>query len=186
MSLWRRQGSGLTFVIGASIVIECILAMEEYRRVCKLGAAIRENNVHLAHSESDDSISRVQKAVTREQHIRMQPHLPFLLYLCSSKFLLCCLISCTSHFHCQFFCPSVTYTEMNAYLGYLTLHIQHLPLSHCSQWTSVRQGSCCETMCVHVPHLSDTAALMKITPLYTSCASLTTYHGRKKFLAPPS
>lgn len=43
LSPQKRQCSGLTFVIGASIVIEWILAIEEYCRVCKLGAGIRES-----------------------------------------------------------------------------------------------------------------------------------------------
>lgn len=42
-SLWKGQCFGLTFVIGASIVIEWIRAIEECRRVCKLGAAIKES-----------------------------------------------------------------------------------------------------------------------------------------------
>lgn len=50
LSLWNRQCSRLTFVIGASIVIEWILAMEEYRLVCELGAAVRESTIYMLQS----------------------------------------------------------------------------------------------------------------------------------------
>jgi len=123
-------------VIGASIVIECILAMEEYHRACKLGAVVKESTIYMPQSVNQmTAFIRVQKAVSGEQHDRIQPHLPFVLYLCSCKFLHYCLISCTvvsllcSHLSLLLSVflsiHHFSYTEVKLYLSCIILHAQY-------------------------------------------------------------
>lgn len=105
-SLWISQCSGLTFVIGASIVIEWIRAIEEYRWVCKLGAAIKESVNQMTAFEECRRLGHSTIKYSLVSHFScISPPASFSLF----HFLyLSAFLAATPHFCCQIFHLSFT------------------------------------------------------------------------------
>lgn len=165
-SLWKGQCLGLTFVIGASIVIEWIRAIEECRRVCKLGAAIKESqrvSIRWQHLKSTDSWGTAQRNTASCPISPVSPCKSFT----ASFLVLVCLLG--SHF-------SFLLSDFPSILHFRMVHALWL------QWMSIKHYSSCKSVCV--PHLGGTGALMKT--MLPMSASLTTHRSRKKTLPPLS
>lgn len=117
LRLWKRRHSGLTFVIGASIVIEWILAMEEYRRVCKPGAAVRDSTVYMPQSGNQMTAFKECRMLSLGNSTTESSLIPYFscvsppassCFTASFLALFTSSFAATPHFCCQFFCPSFT------------------------------------------------------------------------------
>lgn len=117
-------------MIGASIVIEWILAIEEFRRVCKLGAVIKESTDYTLQSVNHLTFFSERQRLSLGNSMTdpsLDSH-----FSCTSPpasscftdyFLAALSISFAGTSHCC--CP------LAVYLSCTKLHAQHLPLSSC-------------------------------------------------------
>lgn len=152
-SLWASRCSGLTFVIGASMVMEWIRAIEEYRLVCKLGAAKWREPQSVNQTAAFEQCRRLGHSTTKYSLVS---HFfcissPCKFFIVSFLVLLCASLAATPHFCCQIFHPSFT-SERSCTKTSCPLIV----------WISIIHGSSCKS--VSVPHLGGTAALMKTIP----------------------